>query len=106
MNLFTVRAEDRACTTKIWYPTKHQAKKAWKRLRRQPGRRHLELYSCWFCGLYHLGNPRGHQTYIRVGRPSIAPAPAAPRTPLTALTALTADAPPTGNPIDSGRDAA
>ncbi|MEE1838148.1 hypothetical protein [Streptomyces sp. SP17KL33] len=75
MNLFAVRAEDIACTTKVWYPSKHQAKKAWKRLRRQPGRRHLEWYRCGFCRMYHLGNPRGHQTYIRRGRPSITPTP-------------------------------
>lgn len=73
MNLFTVRAVDIACTTKVWYPSKHQAKKAWKRLRRQPGRRHLEWYGCHFCGLYHLGNPPGFQTYVRVGSPLVKP---------------------------------
>lgn len=55
------------CTTKVSYPSRSQAKKAMKVLRRQ-GRRHLEEYQCTNCELWHLGNPPGYQTYYRSGR--------------------------------------
>jgi len=67
------RLEDIVCTTKVTYYSRSQAKRAWKRLRRQPGRRHLERYRCSFCHFWHLGNPPGHQTYIRKGLPTLTP---------------------------------
>lgn len=67
-------AEKIACRTKSGrYETKAQAKKALKQLRRQPGRRHLKIYECWHCGLFHIGQPPGHQTYRRAGRPTLSP---------------------------------
>lgn len=62
--------EDISCRTKSGrYETHAEAKRVWKRLRRQPGRRHLEIYDCRYCPYFHLGNPRGHQTYLRSGAP-------------------------------------
>lgn len=58
---------DVACRTKVPYATKSQAKKALKVMRSR-GSRSMVLYKCWNCGLFHLGNRRGQQTYIRKGR--------------------------------------
>lgn len=61
-------ARDIACTTKKRYPSKAQAKKSLKELKRQ-GRRDLVIYECWYCQQFHLGHPPGKQTYHRPGRP-------------------------------------
>lgn len=61
-------ARDIACTTKVRYETKAQAKKHLKELRRQ-GRRSLVMYQCWYCEKFHLGHQPGEQTYRRSGRP-------------------------------------
>lgn len=61
-------ARDIACTTKRVYPSKAQAKKKLKELRRA-GDRTLMIYQCWYCDLFHIGHPPGHQTYMRPGRP-------------------------------------
>lgn len=60
---------DIACRTKVFYATHAEAKRAWKWLRKQPGRQHLELYECRHCEGFHTGNPPGHQTYRRSGHP-------------------------------------
>lgn len=57
---------DVACTTKVQYPSRAQAKKALKTMRRQ-GHTALVIYQCWHCELFHLGNPPGRQTYQRKG---------------------------------------
>jgi hypothetical protein len=61
--------EDVSCRTKVPYESHSAAKKDWKRLRRQPGRQHLEIYECRHCPNFHIGNPPGHQTYRRAGSP-------------------------------------
>ena len=58
---------DVACATKRQYPSKSQAKKSLKELRRM-GRVSLAIYQCWHCELFHIGNPPGYQTYKRPGR--------------------------------------
>jgi hypothetical protein len=63
------RDQDISCRTKVAYATHSEAKRHWKRLRRQPGRQHLEIYKCRHCPNYHIGNPPGHQTYRRAGSP-------------------------------------
>lgn len=63
-------AQDIACRTKVRYASRSQAKKSLKELRRK-GRRDLMIYECWFCGLFHLGNPPGKQTYVRPGEPPV-----------------------------------
>lgn len=73
--------QDISCRTKAWFPTRSQAKKVWKRLRRQPGRRHLQRYPCRYCPGWHIGNPPGHQTYLRPGSPFTTRCDTAPRTP-------------------------
>lgn len=74
---------DIRCATKARYPTKSQAKKALRQLRRQPGRRHLEVTKqCKHCGGFHLGNPPGHQTYLRAGSPPLNPRRAARHAPV------------------------
>ncbi|MEU2426968.1 hypothetical protein ABZ619_39150 [Streptomyces sp. NPDC007851] len=62
---------DIGCRTKVPFPTRSQAKKHWKWLRKQPGRRHLEIYECRYCPGFHVGNPPGHQTYLRAGSPYV-----------------------------------
>jgi hypothetical protein len=62
-------AEDVSCRTKVPYATYSEAKRAWKHLRKQPGRHHLEIYDCRYCPHWHIGNPPGHQTYRRAGSP-------------------------------------
>lgn len=69
-----------SCRTKTPYTTYAAAKRAWKQLRRQPGRRHLEIYKCRHCPRFHIGNPPGHQTYMRAGHPYTKGASSAPRT--------------------------
>lgn len=63
------RDEEISCRTRRYYATRSEAKRAWKELRRQPGRRHLEINDCRHCGGFHLGNPPGHQNHFRPGRP-------------------------------------
>ena len=59
---------DIACTTKKSYPSKSQAKKVLKLMKRR-GRRTLAVYECWYCGRFHIGNQPGAQTYRRAGDP-------------------------------------
>jgi hypothetical protein len=61
--------EDVSCRTKIPFFTRSEAKRAWKQLRKQPGRHHLQIYECRHCPAFHIGNPPGHQTYMRAGSP-------------------------------------
>jgi hypothetical protein len=63
------RDRDISCLTKVPFTTHAEAKRHWKQLRRQPGRRHLEIYECRWCPAEHIGNPPGHQTYRRSGSP-------------------------------------
>ncbi|MEU1372021.1 hypothetical protein ABZ454_38945 [Streptomyces sp. NPDC005803] len=64
------RDVDISCRTKVGrYETHAEAKRAWKWLRKQPGRRHLQIYDCRHCPYFHIGNPPGHQTYMRSGHP-------------------------------------
>ncbi|MHB9861906.1 hypothetical protein [Streptomyces sp. YIM S03343] len=63
------RDEDISCRTKVPYETRGDAKRALKWLRRQPGRRHLQVYKCRYCPCFHIGNPPGFQTYRRSGAP-------------------------------------
>lgn len=60
---------DIACTTKVCYPSKAQAKKALKVMRRRDGRGadHLTYYECCHCNGWHLGNLPGYQRYTRKG---------------------------------------
>lgn len=60
--------EDISCTTKRVYPSKAQAKKKLKELRRK-GDRHLVVYECRYCDYLHIGHEPGYQTYRRPGRP-------------------------------------
>ncbi|MFD0393414.1 hypothetical protein ACFQ3Z_16410 [Streptomyces nogalater] len=63
----TASDEDISCRTKVPYASHAEAKRRWKRLRRQPGRHRLVIYECRYCPNYHIGNPFGHQTYRRPG---------------------------------------
>ncbi|MFC5654451.1 hypothetical protein [Streptomyces nogalater] len=65
----TASDEDISCRTKVPYASHAEAKRRWKRLRRQPGRHRLVIYECRYCPNYHIGNPFGHQTYRRPGAP-------------------------------------
>lgn len=67
--LYRPTLRDIGCRTKVPFPTRSQAKKHWKWLRRQPGRRHLEIYECRYCPQWHVGNPPGYQTYWQPGSP-------------------------------------
>lgn len=62
-----MNGRDIACTTKRRYATRSQAKKVLKLMRRR-GRRELVIYECWHCEQFHLGYPKGMQTYKRSGR--------------------------------------
>lgn len=60
--------EDVACTTKRVYPSRSQAKKVLKVLKRR-GCHGLKIYQCWHCELFHIGHLPGYQTYKRAGSP-------------------------------------
>ncbi|MFE5037104.1 hypothetical protein [Streptomyces sp. NPDC056683] len=104
--------EDISCRTKVPYESHAEAKRHWKRLRKQPGRQHLVIYECRHCPNWHIGNTFGHQTYRRPGSPftagatvAAAPADRAPVTTTDDAAPLTPDYDPTA-PYTTGRDTA
>lgn len=60
------------CTTKVGYPSRTQAKKAVKRMKRR-GVRGLHPYACPLCPQWHTGHAVGESTYIRSGGRTMQP---------------------------------
>jgi len=69
MNPATDSGVNVSCRSKVRYATRAQAKRSLKEMRRRPGGRHLQIYECKHCPNFHIGNPPGHQTYMRPGAP-------------------------------------
>jgi hypothetical protein len=60
--------EQVACTGKTRFPTRAEARRRARQIRREGGPR-LHPYPCRYCGLHHLGHRPGHATYMRRGIP-------------------------------------
>ena len=52
--------EIRGCRLKIAHRSEREALRAAKKFRGQPGAELLTVYSCQFCGMWHIGHRRAN----------------------------------------------